>query len=86
MDKEYPCTKCIHCKPCEEAYDMDLGDNYQYCPHYDDGKAHEKEIQEYRKMLYKIYNDLYPSQLQVECIRVAIERFLERMDNKHDGT
>ena len=37
LDKEYPCIKCIHYKPCEEAYDMDLGDNYQYCPHYDDG-------------------------------------------------
>jgi hypothetical protein len=48
--------------------------------------AKDEQIKEYRSFLYKIYNELYPSQLQVECIRVTIERFLERMENKHDGT
>lgn len=66
---------------------MDLGDNYQYCPYYDDDKAHEKEIQECYDFLESLADYLIWD--TGKCAREArykIEAFLKRMENKHGGT
>lgn len=87
MDKEYPCTKCIHYKPCEEAYDMDLGDNYQYCPYYDDGKVYEnkdKQIISVRLLReYKNFSDEKTYEL-LDLAANSIEYFQKRNQEYRD--